>query len=285
MGSNRPMKNLVFILILFFLDPLMAQEKPPEPGERIGLNLGLQKEVITQRIDANPVNFSNDDIVPPIITVKGVYQPNYKGIFQPDAQLAASLLSGGGQYLYVQAGGWFDFEKFHLFFGAEYFTTLSAGEFGVSPVDHSGAGGYVAGAMPLGIFYPKLEIRYREISETEVANREGLSTYVGHDGDRFYRPSLNVDLSVVELWGALTYYQIGNTALASDGFSLGIEGNDLTIYSLGVGFNLNKVKIWVKGHQINGIDDEVAHYYQAPQIYPDFLLATQTFSVEALWQF
>lgn len=262
-----------------------ATDRPIEEKARIGLDVGIQKEVILSRIDAQPINFNNNDIQPPLITVKGSYQPNYKSVFQPDAKLAISLLDGNGQHVYAQAGGWFDYKKWHLFFGGEYFLTLSGGDWGVSPADAAGAGGYIAGGIPLGIFYPKIEIRYRKVNDAEVANREGLSTRVDHDGDYLYRPSLIVDLKVVELWGAYTHYRIGNTAIASEGFGVGIDESTINIISLGVGVKVSKAKIWFKAHQVTGIKDELAHYYQVPQIYPDFLMAKQTAVVEALWQF
>ena len=49
-----------------------ATERPIEEKARIGLDVGIQKEVILSRIDAQPINFNNNDIQPPLITVQGL---------------------------------------------------------------------------------------------------------------------------------------------------------------------------------------------------------------------
>lgn len=278
---------MIIKVFLFFIisSTALAQQVPIKEKERRGFNVGIQKEVILDKIDSVPIGLSSSDITPPLITLKGQYQPNFTTKFQPDISFAFSSIGGGGQYLYLQAGGWFDFPKFHLFLGGEVLASLYGADLEDSPIDHIGFGGYVKAGMPLGIFYPTLEIRYRELKETEIANGEGLNTYVGHDGDTLVRPALTVDLSVIKLWGAFTYYSVGDTAIASDGFGLGIKADPFYIFSVGAGFSLGSTHFWVKAHQITDIEDEVAHFYQVPQIYPDFLMAKQTASLEVQWQF
>jgi hypothetical protein len=265
-----------------FLPFAHAQVTPFSPEEDKRWNLSLQKEFIVSEFDSQPVDQSK--IQPPLITLKAWYFPNLERSFQPEFMAAISILEGFGQYGYFKLGGWFDWSKIHLFFGLEYFNAFDAGEYEVSPIDHRGSGLYLKIAAPMGRFYPSIEFRTRRIEDNEIANREGIGTLVGYNDGTIFRPELTVALEDLKLWGALSIYRMGTTGIASQGFALGIEGETFYSLSVGAGFELWNGLLWVKTHRLEGVKDEVAHQYMAPQIYPDFLLAEQTLSVEFIWQ-
>lgn len=261
--------------------PPVAEEGP------LGWQVGLQKQLLTSELNANPVDLDDGDIQPPFLTLRGSYQPNYKAIFQPDIHLGVSAMENSGFHIYLSGGGWFDFEKFHLFFGGEVVITSFEDDIDSSAFASTLQGGYIKAGLPLGRFYPVFEVRFRELGNADLSQREGLTTQLGHSTDRIYRAHLNVELQGVDLWSALTLYSVGETAIASDGFAIGIEEKTYPIYSIGGGADLEAIgaKMWLKYHVITGIEDETAFYYQVPQIYPDFLPAKQSAVVELLWNF
>lgn len=282
------MKKLIVLLFLMSgqawgqATPVAGQDKPSDSS---GITVGLQTGMAVTQFEGEPIGLDESKLVPPILTGKFEWTPNLRAKFQPDLRGAVSVLSGGGIYFYAQAGGWFDFPKFHLFFGGEVLTTLAGGDYDETIVDHYGLGAYIKAGVPLGFLYPSLEIRYREITEAEVTNRESLTTYSDHEGDTIIRPALDVDLSFVKLWGALTFYRVGNTAIASKDFAIGIEESMFTIFSVGVGIPAFGGEVWVKLNRLEGVNDDVAHYYQVPQVYPDFLLAKESAFLEMRWNF
>jgi|GEM_PF-4973939 len=266
--------------------PQVASLKSDKNQRVRGLTLGFQTGRALNTFSGSPVGVENDSVQPPVLTGKFGFNPRYKALFQPLVNVAASILPGIGVSLYLEAGALLDWPGFHLSGGVERALIVDPGDYQDTVFDNSTDGAFIRGALPLGRFYPSLEIRKRTVEKAVIARKEGLPTYAQHEDDFLVRPALQVDLNPIKLQGSVTFYQAGNTAIGSNEFGLGLDASQFTIYTVGVGYQFTpKMLMWLRANQVDGIEDETAHYYQVPQLYPDFMLAKNSFFLEAQWTF
>ncbi|MBI3533923.1 MAG: hypothetical protein HY072_00330 [Deltaproteobacteria bacterium] len=122
-------------------------------------------------------------------------------------------------------------------------------------------------------------------SKTTISNQESLETSIDHYGSFLISPSLKLNLPLNLLARVeFDYFLLGKTAIASREFAFGISQHHAQRYQIGAGLELGEFEIWAYGQFVLNLADVEEHYYQAPFLGENYLLAKNLYGIKLVWK-
>ena len=124
------------------------------------------------------------------------------------------------------------------------------------------------------------------MTTVQIANFENLPTKIAHQPTFVFKPGLLVKFPVVQAEATVGIYSLGKTAITSKDFTFPIDRQTIFRPTLGAGFDLPGLELWLRTSAIYALryGDSTEYLYMAPVYVNENLMTQKALAVELRFQ-